>query len=179
MSVEELKAQYETNVFGVFRVTKAVLPQMRKQHSGSIINISSAAGRIGLPLFSAYASSKFALEGLSESMAYELQPFGIKVAIIDLGSINTNFRGELAAKATKDSPYYTMTQSAVEGDVNRRRQGIHPKEVAKAVIRAIDNPKPELRYIVGKDAEEFIEASRKLPEQELFQTISRNLLKTG
>jgi NAD(P)-dependent dehydrogenase (short-subunit alcohol dehydrogenase family) len=69
MSIEELKAQYGTNVFGVFRVTKTVLPYMRKQHSGSIINISSIAGRIALPLYSAYVSTKFAIEGLSESMA--------------------------------------------------------------------------------------------------------------
>src|SRR6476660_5893902 len=92
MSIEELKAQYETNVFGVFRVTKAVLPHMRKQHGGSIINISSIAGRIALPLYSAYVSTKFAIEGLSESMAYELEPFGIKVAIIEPGAIKTNFR---------------------------------------------------------------------------------------
>jgi len=72
ISEEELKAQFETNVFGAFKITQAVLPYMRKQNSGAIINISSIAGRIGLPLFSAYVSSKFALEGLSESMAYEL-----------------------------------------------------------------------------------------------------------
>jgi NAD(P)-dependent dehydrogenase (short-subunit alcohol dehydrogenase family) len=177
ISVEELKAQFETNVFGTFGVIQAVLPHMREQRSGAIINISSVAGRIGLPLFSAYVSTKFALEGLSESMAYELQPFGIKVAIIDSGSINTNFRSELAAQATKDSPYYTMTRSTVEAIEGMVRRGIHPKEVAKVVIDAIDNSKPELRYIVGKDAEEIIEASRKLPEQELFQTISRNILR--
>jgi short-subunit dehydrogenase len=77
-------------------------------------------------------------------MAYELQPFGIKVAIIDSGSINTNFRSELAAKVTKDSPYYNMTQSTVESIEGMVRQGIHPKEDAKVVIRAIDNPKPIL-----------------------------------
>jgi NAD(P)-dependent dehydrogenase (short-subunit alcohol dehydrogenase family) len=177
MSVEELKAQFETNVFGTFMVTQAVLAYMREQRSGTIIDISSIAGRIGLPLFSAYVSSKFALECLSESMAYELQPFGIKVAIIDSGSINTNFRSELAAKVTKDSPYYNMTQSTVESIEGMVRQGIHPKEDAKVVIRAIDNPKPILRCTVGKDAEEIIEASMKLPEQELFQTVAQKILK--
>lgn len=67
ISIEEMKARYETNVFGVFRVTKAVLPYMRKQHGGSIVNISSIAGRVALPLYSAYVSTKFAIEGLSES----------------------------------------------------------------------------------------------------------------
>jgi len=152
---------------------------MREQRSGAIINISSVAGRIALPLFSAYVSTKFALEGLSESMAYELQQFGIKVVIIEPGSINTNFRSEQAAQATKDSPYYAIMQSAFEAIEGMLRQGIHPKEVAKVVFHAIDNPKPKLRYFVGKDAEEFIEASRKLSEEELFQTVSRNILKRG
>src|SRR2546425_5173719 len=174
MSVEELKAQYETNVFGVFRVTQAVLPHMRKQHNGIIVNISSLAARVGLPLFSAYVSSKFALEGLSESMAYELQPFGIKVVIIEPGNIKTNFRSEKAARAKKDSTYYTMTQSTIETIEGMVKQGMHPKEVAKVVIHAIDNPKPELRYIVGKDAEEFIKGSKELPEQEFYKMMKQN-----
>jgi short-subunit dehydrogenase len=114
MSVEELKAQFETNVFDVFRVTQAVLPHMRKQHDGIIVNIISIAGRIGLPLLSAYGSTKIALGGLSESMVYELEPFGIKVAIIEPGSIKTKFRSEKAARATEDNPYYTMTQAAFD-----------------------------------------------------------------
>ena len=101
------------------------------------------------------------------------------VAIIDSGSIKTNFKSELAAKATKDSPYYNMSQATVEAIEGMVRQGIHPKEVAKVVIDAIDDPKRKFRYIVGKDAEEIIEASKKLPEQGLFQTISQNILKRG
>src|SRR5829696_9452084 len=79
LSIREIKEQFETNVFGVIRVTKEVLPIMRRQMHGTIVNISSVAGRIGFPLTSAYVSSKFALEGLSESMAYEVEQFGIKV----------------------------------------------------------------------------------------------------
>jgi NAD(P)-dependent dehydrogenase (short-subunit alcohol dehydrogenase family) len=159
-TVEELKAQFETNLFGAFRVTRAVLPHMRKQSSGAIINISSVAGRVGLPLYSAYASTKFGLEGMSESMAYELQPFGIKVAIIEPDFIKTNFRREKAALATEDSPYYRMTQSALEKLEGKVRGS--PAEVAKAVIHAIENPKPKLRYPVGKEAEELIEANKKI-----------------
>jgi NAD(P)-dependent dehydrogenase (short-subunit alcohol dehydrogenase family) len=175
MSSEELKAQFETNVFGTFRVTQAVISHMRKQHSGVIVIISSVAGRVGLPLFSAYASTKFALEGLSESMAYELKPFGINVVIIEPGAVNTNFRSEQAAKMTKSSPYYKMTQSALRAIEGMVSQGLHPKEVAKVVVDAIDNPKPKLRYVVGKDAEELIENGKKLSEEELFQTISQIL----
>lgn len=175
MSIEELKAQFETNVFGTFRATQAVISHMRKQHSGVIVIISSVAGRVGLPLFSAYASTKFALEGLSESMAYELKPFGINVVIIEPGAVNTNFRSEQAAKMTKSSPYYKMTQSALRAIEGMVSQGLHPNEVAKVVVDAIDNPKPKLRYVVGKDAEELIENGKKLSEEELFQTISQIL----
>src|ERR671931_1512325 len=129
MSIEELKAQYETNVFGVFRVTKAVRPHMRRQHGGSIINISSIAGRIGLPLYSAYVSSKFAMEGLSESMAYELEPFGIKVAIIEPGAIKTNFKREQAAKGSSEgSPYSSMMQSHSKVIEEMLKHHLYPEE---------------------------------------------------
>src|SRR5919106_1393711 len=179
ISVEELKAQYETNVFGVFRATKTVLPYMRKQHSGSIINISSVAGRIALPLYSAYVSTKFAIEGLSESMAYELEPFGVKVAIIEPGAIKTIFRREQAAKGSSDenSPYSTMMRSPSKVIEEILKHRLYPEEVAKTVIQAIENPKPKLRYIVGKDVEELIELRRKSSDEEFFQIVEQNIFK--
>jgi len=178
MSIEEMKAQYETNVFGTFRVTKAVLPHMRKQRGGSIINISSIAGRIALPLYSAYVSTKFAIEGLSESMAYELEPFGIKVAIIEPGAIKTNFRREQAAKgSSEDSHYSSMMQSPSKAIEKMLKHRLYPEEVAKTVIQAIENPKPKLRYIVGKDAEELIELRRKTSDEEFFRIVGQNILK--
>ena len=178
MSIEELKAQFETNVFGVFRVTKAVLPHMRKQHSGSIINISSIAGRIALPLYSAYVSTKFAIEGLSESMAYELEPFGIKVVIIEPGAIKTNFRREQAAKgSSEDSPYSSMMQSPSKAIEKMLKHRLYPEEVANTVIQAIENPKPKLRYIVGKDAEELIELRKTSTDEEFFRIVGQNNLK--
>src|SRR5947209_5067964 len=178
MSIQEMKVQYETNVFGVFRVTKAVLPPMRKQHGGSIVNISSIAGRIALPLYSAYVSTKFAVEGLSKSMAYELEPFGIKVAIIEPGAIKTNFRREQAAKgSSEDSPYSSMMQSPSKAIEKMLKHRLYPEEVAKTVIQAIENPKPKLRYIVGKDAEELIELRRKSSDEEFFHMIGQNILK--
>ncbi len=178
MSIEEMKAQYETNIFGVFRVTKAVLPHMRKQHGGSIVNISSIAGRIALPLYSAYVSTKFAVEGLSESMAYELEPFGIKVAIIEPGAIKTNFRREQAAKgSSEDSPYSSMMQSPSKAIEKMLKHRLYPEEVAKTIIQAIENPKPKLRYIVGKDAEELIELRRKSSDKDFFHMVGQNILK--
>src|SRR5689334_2609322 len=103
LSMDELKGQYETNVFGLIRTTQAVLPIMRKQKSGTIVNISSVVGKFGYQGGSAYVSTKFAVEGLSESMAYELEPFGIKVIIIEPGVINTNiFSSVVVAKKSKD-----------------------------------------------------------------------------
>ncbi|MBV9178318.1 MAG: SDR family NAD(P)-dependent oxidoreductase [Nitrososphaeraceae archaeon] len=90
LSIEEFKEQFETNFFGAIRVIKEVLPIMRRQKAGTIINVSSIAGRIGLPLNSPYVSSKFALEGLSESISYEIEEFGIKVVLIEPGVIKTN-----------------------------------------------------------------------------------------
>ena len=109
LAMEEIKAQYETNLFGVIRVTQAVLPIMRKQKSGIIINISSAAGRFGYPGESAYVSTKFAIEGLSESMVYELEPFGIRVVLVEPGPIRTIFAdGMVSAKKSFDMPLFPL-----------------------------------------------------------------------
>ena len=179
MSIEELKAQYETNVFGVFRVTKAILPHMRRQHAGSIINISSIGGRIALPLYSAYVSTKFAIEGVSESMAYELEPFGIKVVIIEPGAIKTNFRREQAAKGSSDeaSPYSSMMQSPSKVIEEMLKHRLYPEDVAKTVIQAIENPKPKLRYIVGRETEKLLELRRQSSEEDLFWTVGQSILK--
>jgi NAD(P)-dependent dehydrogenase (short-subunit alcohol dehydrogenase family) len=91
ISIESIKKQFETNLFGAIRVIKEVLPIMRKQKSGIIINISSISGIVGIPASSAYVSTKFALEGLSESISYEVEPYGIKVILIEPGAINTKF----------------------------------------------------------------------------------------
>ena len=108
LSMEEIKSQYETNLFGLIRVIQAVLPTMRKQRSGRILNISSGTGIFGFPGISAYVSTKFAVEGLSESIAFELEPFGIKVILIEPGFVKTNFvHAMVVAKKAQDpaSPY--------------------------------------------------------------------------
>src|SRR5919205_421417 len=121
LSIQEFKEQFETNVFGVIRVTQAVLPIMRKQRHGTIVNISSIAGRIGFPLTSAYVSSKFALEGLSESMAYEIDQFGITVILIEPGVIKTNFDHNLklgkkvSTTNDRNSPYADITEKRIAG----------------------------------------------------------------
>ena len=155
LSIKEFKEQFETNFFGVIRVIQAVLPTMRRQRRGTIVNISSSAGRIGLPLNSAYVSSKFALEGLSESMAYELEQFGIRVVLIEPGFIRTNLiNSSTSAKKALDpkSPYFSLMQK-VENHFKSRMENVSssssPEEVAKIILQAITSENPQLRYIVG------------------------------
>jgi NAD(P)-dependent dehydrogenase (short-subunit alcohol dehydrogenase family) len=112
LQMEGIKSQFETNVFGLIRTTQAVLPIMRKQNSGIIVNISSGAGRFGFPGGSAYVSTKFAVEGLSESMSYELEPFGIKVILIEPGFIKTNFQQAMIRSQDPNSPYLQMMQKS-------------------------------------------------------------------
>jgi NAD(P)-dependent dehydrogenase (short-subunit alcohol dehydrogenase family) len=115
LSIEEIKSQFETNFFGVIRLTQQVLPIMRKQKLGAIVNVSSGAGRIGFPGMSAYVSSKFALEGLSESMSYELEPFGIKIVIIEPGVIRTNFKkNAVMSKKSLDDSYISPYSSIIQ-----------------------------------------------------------------
>jgi len=178
LSIEEIKAQYETNFFGAIRVTQAVLPIMRKQRSGKIINISSGAGRLGYPGGSAYVSTKFALEGLSESMSYELEPFGIRVVLVEPGVIRTNFSsGMVLAKKAQDpnSPYSQMMQRMGTTLQQLEQNGSDVDLVASIVLKAATSANPELRYLAGKDVENWVEAKRKLSDSEFINSMKQNM----
>jgi len=178
ISIEELKAQFETNFFGVIRVTQLVLPIMRKQKSGTIVNVSSVGGRIGLPVLSAYHSTKFALEGLSESMSYELEPFGIRVVIIEPGVIRTNImNSSIIAKKAQDpkSPYFSLIQK-VENNFKlmMENESSPPEEVAKAILGVVTSENPQLRYTVGNDAATMIQARVSMSENQFKKMIMQN-----
>lgn len=179
LSMDEIKAQYETNVFGLIRTTQAVLPAMRKQESGTIVNISSIAGRFGYPGGSAYISTKFAVEGLSESMAYELEPFGIKVIIIEPGVVRTNiFSSVVVAKKSQDpnSPYSQMKQKVASSFERMMKNASFPELVAKVVLEAVTNESPNLRYLAGKDAETWLDAKRNMSDKEFYKMMKQNLM---
>jgi NAD(P)-dependent dehydrogenase (short-subunit alcohol dehydrogenase family) len=178
LAMDEIKAQYETNVFGLIRMTHAVLPIMRRQKSGTIVNISSGAGRFGFPSGSAYVSTKFAVEGLSESMSYELEPFGIKVAIVEPGVIRTNFAdGLVVAKKSKDpsSPYSQLMQKAANGFEKMMKNASSPDLVANVVLKAVRNEKPSLRYLAGNDVEEWL-GKRTMADEESYKMMKQNLM---
>jgi short-subunit dehydrogenase len=175
-SIEEIKAQFETNFFGATRVMQAVIPIMRKQRSGRIVNITSMGGRIAIPLDSIYHGTKFALEGLSESIQYELEPFGIKIILIEPGAISSNFWKNLkmAAKGSEhtSSLYRQIENSMSEAFKQMVQNTIHPSEVAKVILQAVMSDSPDFRYVIGKDAATILEARRNMSDKE-FQ----NLLK--
>jgi NAD(P)-dependent dehydrogenase (short-subunit alcohol dehydrogenase family) len=177
LGMDEIKQQYETNFFGVIRVTQAVIPIMKEQKSGIIVNISSGAGRFGYPGGSAYVSTKFALEGLSESMAYELDRFGIKVALVEPGFVRTNFSNVIAKRSQKpNSEYSKMMEIMARGIESMRQNSSSPELVANTVLEAVTSKNPNLRYLAGKDVEQWIEQKKKLSDKEFFNMIKESLL---
>lgn len=176
ISIKELKAQFETNFFGLVRVIQEITPIMRKAGSGIIVNISSVAGRIGFPGTPAYISSKFALEGISECMRYELSPFGIKTIAIEPGVIKTNFFDSMkVAKGKPDSPYKEITEKVMNGVKMMAEMGTPPEEVAKTIIKAINTEEPLPRYVVGSDAAMFLEAKKMKTDIEFENYIKNEL----
>lgn len=176
VSIEELKAQFETNFFGIVRLIQEVSPIMRKNGSGIIVNVSSVAGRIGFPGTPAYISSKFALEGLSESMRYELSPFGIKTIIIEPGVIKTNFFSSMKVSEGKpNSPYKEITEKVMNGVKMMAEMGTPPVEVANTIIKAIKTEEPLPRYVVGSDASMFLEAKKMKTDIEFENYIKKEL----
>lgn len=177
LAIEEIKTQYETNLFGLIRTTQAVLPIMRKQKSGTIVNISSGAGRFGYPGGSAYVSTKFAVEGLSESMTYELEPFGIKVILIEPGVIKTNIaNGMVIAKKSQNSnsPYSQIMQKMSTSFEHMLENASSPDLVAKVVLQAVTSENPSLRYLAGKDVEMWIESKRNMSDDEFYKMIKQS-----
>ena len=177
VSIDEFKEQFETNFFAIIRLIHKIAPIMRNQGSGNIVNVSSVAGRIGFPVSPAYISSKFALEGLSESLRFELMPFGVNVIIIEPGVIKTNFFDsmKLAEKVQQDSTYKEITEKVISGVKMMAEMGTHPKEVADMIIKAINDEKPLPRYVVGNDAMMFLEARKMKTDVEFENYLKKEL----
>lgn len=176
LTVDEIKEQFETNFFGLIRVTQEVLPFMRSQHSGTIVNVSSGLGRFGIATSSAYASSKFAVEGLIESMSYELEPFGIRCILIEPGIIKTNFiqSSKLAKKASDiNSPYKSYIENMEKGMSKLVESGQDPEYVAKIILEAILDNSPKLRYLAGDDVRQILEIKEKLSDEDFHNMLKK------
>ena len=169
-SMHQIREQFETNFFGAVRVMQRIIPIMRKQTSGKIVNITSMGGRIAIPLDSIYHATKFALEGLSESIQYELTPFGIKVILIEPGAVESNFWKNLKI-ATKESdpnssPYRQIENNMSEALKQMVQNTTPSSEVAKVILQAVTLDNPDFRYVIGKDAAMIIEARRNMSDRE-------------
>ena len=149
---------------------------MRKQNSGIIVNISSVVGKIGLPGSPAYISTKFALEGLSECLRYELGQFGIKTTLIEPGVIKTNFFNSMKVPESKIDPKYkTLTDNMLAGLKMMAEMGTAPSQVADVIIKAIHDDEILPRYIVGTDAAMFLEAKKMKTDLEFEKYMSKEL----
>jgi len=182
ISIDDMRRQYETNVFGALRMIQAVLPGMRQRHSGRILNMSSIAGKISSPLMGAYSSSKFALESISDALRLELSPFGVKVVLIEPGFIPTNMQkaslelsSSYAARAEK-SPYaavYNGFQNSWRGVTRAARNT--PEDCARVILRALLDTPPRARYTVTKRARYGVIAKRLLSDRFLDKRILHSM----
>ena len=175
VSEEEMFAQFNVNVFGVLRVSKAVIPIMRKNESGIIINISSFLGKIGLPLLTLYNSSKYAVEGITDSLRYELRDFNIRVHSIMPGFFDTNFaKDNLVTNLKtfdKESPYSALVSNLAPVIVNQINSGNDANEVGKVILGIIQNDTSSARTTTGDKAKKFIPMRRELSDEDFERRV--------
>jgi NADP-dependent 3-hydroxy acid dehydrogenase YdfG len=169
VSEAEFMPMYETNVFGLLRVTRAFLPQFRKQRSGHILNLSSIGGLLSSPGLGYYSSTKFAVESISESLAGELAPLGIKVTIIEPGPFRTDFLGRSGVLAEKRIADYDNTAGNMRkyfADNDGKQPG-DPLRAVHAMMQVVDSPEPPLRLLLGKSALQRLRAKLEKWQQEI------------
>lgn len=170
-SDDEALANFETNLFGTLRVCRAVLPIMRRQGSGTIINVSSIGGRIGLPFQGVYSATKFALEGLTEALRMEVRRFGIRVVLIEPGDFRTGFTDNrrIVRGAREDDAYaetFRATLSAVETD---ERNAASPEAIARLVARILASRSPRARYTIGPVSQRLAAHLKNVLPSRLFE----------
>jgi NAD(P)-dependent dehydrogenase (short-subunit alcohol dehydrogenase family) len=177
-SIEEAKAQLETNFWGAVRVVQQVLPVMRAQGHGRIILMSSIGGIIGIPFQAFYSASKFALEGLGESLAYEVAPFGISVTLVEPGNFATDFTSSrrMSSAPPPDDVYQAALDKAVKLMEHDERHGAAPDDVASLVVKILDSKRPPRRVSVGKPGERVGLMAKRLMPFRLFQAAAKSSL---
>ncbi len=178
--LDQARYQFEVNVFGLARMTQLVLPQMRKQRSGKIINTSSIGGKIYTPLGAWYHATKHALEGWSDCLRLELKQFGIDVIIIEPGLIETEFADvvEKQLAASEKGPYGDFINKLLSGmkETYKKGSGSPPSVIAKVVLKSIQKKKPKTRYSAGKLAKPILFARRRFSDR-MFDRIIMSQVK--
>jgi NAD(P)-dependent dehydrogenase (short-subunit alcohol dehydrogenase family) len=163
---EQIKKQYDTNVFGIMNVVRALLPHFRKNKSGRIVNVASMGGRIVFPYYSLYHGTKWAVEGFTESLRFELEPLGIKVKIIEPGAIKTDFYERSNDSSIDNSPsdYKAHCEKAFKNYKNTEANATSPEKVAKVIFKASSDASSKLRYAIGPDAKSLLFLRNFLPD---------------
>ena len=174
VSIEAAKAQFDVNVFGLAYMTKLVLPQMRKQKQGLIINVSSMGGKISIPLGGWYHSSKFAVEGLSDALREEVRPFGVKVVLVEPGAIQSEW-GDITLKnlntvsgQTDYAPIVKRITAVFSNTYNSSVSSAKPDVIAKLILNISNKRKPKARYAAPLDAKSFLFFRKLLPDSVFY-----------
>ena len=173
ITTQEVKKQFETNFFGTIRLIKAIVPIMRKQGNGTIVNISSMVGRFGVPLNSAYVSSKFAVEGLSESISFELEEFGIRIIVIEPGVVKSDFFHNVKVKGMNlECPYHKLMERRVNFlDKAMKNSLTSSYDVADTILEALNSKDPKFRYVIGNDATNSLRMRNSLSDRKFMEWI--------
>jgi NAD(P)-dependent dehydrogenase (short-subunit alcohol dehydrogenase family) len=152
ISLEEAKAQFETNFFGVVRMVTAVLPSMRRQRRGQIINVSSLSGATSIPFMGVYSASKFAVEGYTEALRMEVRPFNIQVSLTEAGFLKTPMMDKRQTSAARVNEYDPWRRRAFAAIRDREEKGPGPQLVAETILKIISSKTPRLHYLIGFQA---------------------------
>lgn len=171
-TAEQAKAQFDTNLFGVASMIQAVLPHMRQQGRGQIINISSLVGWVPLPFMGFYSASKFALEGYTEALQYEVQPFGIHVSMIEPGFMRTHLGDHAQVAAGSVHEYEPWRRNALEAMHTQIANATAPERIAKRILHIARQRAPRLRYRAGQQAA-MVHLLRRFLPQTLFERVWR------
>lgn len=178
---EEIQKQFDVNVFGVMQMTKAILPYMRKQKSGTIINITSVGGRLTFPIYSVYHATKWAVEGFAESLQYEVKPFGIRIKNVEPGAIKTDFysRSQNLFENKNITAYDNYEQVVFKNTQQAGENAPGPEIVAKAVYKAATDTSYRVRYFVGNAQAGMLLKMRKLLPLTAFMKLVSGAVEKG
>lgn len=177
LSIEEVKQQFETNYFGVVRVTQKLLPHFRSKNNGKIINICSMAGQIGMPFQAHYSASKFALEGFTEALRLELSPYNVQICNINPGDFRTNITANRKTAANIDIAYHSQFERIVGMYAEEENNGANPKQIAKLIASLLSKKKLKIRYSIGKPTQTTAIVLKRIFGAQIFEYVMKKMWK--
>lgn len=178
-SDEQIRHHFETNVFGLMALTKAVLPHFRERRQGAIVNVASMGGQIAFPLYSVYHGTKWAVEGFSEALHFELSSLGIRVKLVEPGVVKTDFYGRSSVSTVGQSPedYAPFVAKAAQGFQKQVGKGIGAEQVAKEIFHAAHDCSDRIRYPVGFDAKSLLLIRRLIGDVRYLRLVKRLIVR--